>query len=407
MKILGDNIRKDFPIFNKFTKRLSFLDSAASTQKPAYVIKKLSDFYLEEYSNIQRGAYDLSANATKSYEDARKKIAKFINVKNEKSIIFTRGTTEGINLLAYTLADYVKNDDVILLSIAEHHSNLVPWQNLARKSNVKLEFVELDKNYNLDIDDYQKKMEKYQPKIVSLTMLSNVLGSVSPVKKIIEIAKRYNSITVLDAAQYVSHLKIDIEDLNPDFLCFSGHKIYGPTGIGVLYGNYKYLNQMNPFQFGGEMIEHVEKMHATYAESPQKFEAGTPAIAEAIALGSAIDFVEDIGIENIYEHEKNIFLYAFNSLSKVDGIKIYSDGNIENKASVLSFNIEGIHPHDFASIADSFGVQIRSGFHCAMPLLQSLKVDSTCRISLGMYSDKEDIDALVDAIKRAKKIFGK
>ncbi len=407
MRMLGNAIRKDFPIFDNFSKRLSFLDSAASTQKPTCVIKRLLDFYSKEYSNIQRGAYDLSAIATKYYEDSREKVSKFINAKTKNSVVFTRGTTESINLVSYALENYFQEGDVILLSIAEHHSNLIPWQMLAKRKNLKLIFVNLDDKYNFDLDDYLKKIKKYSPKLVAMTMLSNVLGTIFPIEEIIKTAKECGALTLLDAAQFVSHFKIDIQKIDPDFLCFSGHKIYGPTGIGVLYGKEHLLEKMQPFQGGGEMIETVTKEYATYAKAPHKFEAGTPAIGEAIALGTAIDFVEKIGLESIKEHEKSIFLYAIEELYKLDELTIYSERTGKNKSSVISFNIDNVHPHDFSSIADSFGVQIRSGFHCAMPLLNSLNIDATCRISFGVYSDKEDIDALVDAIIESKKIFGK
>ena len=404
--MLGDGIRNEFPIFSNYnSKRLCFLDSAASTQKPKCVIEKLTDFYQNKYANIHRGAYELSANATLMYENVRKIIADFIGAKEPSNIVFTRGTTESINLVSYALEDYFKEGDVILLSVAEHHSNLVPWQFLAKRKNLKLVFANLDKNYNLDLEDFKNKVNEFRPKLVAMTMCSNVLGSEFPIEDIISLSKSVDSLVLFDGAQYVPHREVNVSKLDVDFLCFSGHKIYGPTGIGVLYAKKYLLEEMKPFHGGGEMIQEVTLQNTTFADVPYKFEAGTPAIAEAIGLGEAINFVNRIGIKNINEHEKNIFEYAILKLSSLAYVDIYSSKSSKDSGSVISFNIEGVHPHDFASIADNFGVQIRSGFHCAMPLLNYLGLNATSRMSLGMYSDTKDIDILIEAIKESRKIF--
>lgn len=404
--LLGDSIRDTFPIFAKYgQKRLCFLDSAASTQKPKCVIDRLTDFYSNEYSNILRGAYELSANATIRYEEARSRISNFIGSKSSDSIVFTRGTTESINLVSYALEDYFNEGDVILLTIAEHHSNIVPWQFLAKRKNLKLVYAKINNNYNLDIEDFYNKVKEFKPRLIAATMCSNVLGSVFPVKDIISGAKSVNALVLLDGAQYVAHNKVNVNKLDVDFLCFSGHKMYGPTGIGVLYAKRELLEMMKPFQGGGEMISEVTLDDTTFADIPYKFEAGTPAIAEVIALGEAVNFINQVGIENIYEHEKSVFEYAISRLSSISYVDMYSSKSSNDSGSVISFNIDGVHPHDFASIADNFGVQIRSGFHCAMPLLNYLKVNATNRISLGMYSDKQDIDMLIDAILESRKIF--
>lgn len=409
IKGLGVNIRKQFPAFCAPSERpFSYLDTAASSQKPKRVIDRLSSFLSNEYANIHRGAYKLSADATASFEQARVDIANFIGARRPEEVIFTRGTTESINLVANSLGNSLCEGDTVLVTILEHHSNIVPWQLLEKRCGIKVAFVDVDDNGSIDIADFEEKLKNLKPKLVGVSSISNAFGSVIPVVEIVTQAKASGALVLLDAAQAVAHETFDVSELDVDFAAFSGHKMYGPTGIGVLYGKYDLLNSLEPFQGGGEMIERVTTEGSTWAKLPQKFEAGTPAIAEAVALGEAVKFIEELGTEAIAAHEAELLAYAFDSLSKIDGIELY--GPIvagEAQRSILSFNSKTVHAHDLATVVDQFNVQLRAGHHCAMPALKRLGIQASSRISFGVYSDTCDIDVLVEALQYAHSLFSK
>ncbi|GIU68165.1 MAG: cysteine desulfurase [Candidatus Pacearchaeota archaeon] len=398
-------LKKDFPIF-KNNPGLIYLDNAATSQKPKQVIDVLKKFYEKEYANVHRGVYRLSSNATELYLKSKEIIAEFIGAKPEE-IIYTRNTTESLNLLSYTLPSIInatnKKRDEIVLTEMEHHSNLIPWQQLAKRGGWKLKFIKL-KGYELDMEDFKKKVSK-KTAVVALCHVSNSLGTINPVQEIIKIAKEKGALTVIDAAQSVPHMKVDVLKVGADFLAFSGHKMMAPTGIGVLYGKKQLLEKMQPFMFGGEMIKKVTLNSATWADLPAKFEAGTPHIAGAIGLGEAINYIKKIGIENIEEWEKKLLDYTLEKIKDIKGIKIYNSG--KNSSGILSFNLEGIHPHDVASLLDEQGIAIRAGHHCNMPLMKILGVPGTCRISFYLYNTFEDIDALISTLKKIKDKFKK
>lgn len=399
-------IRESFPIFQTKSKLpLAYLDSAASTQKPNLVINSLGKFYSEEYSNIHRGAYALSANATDRYEAVRECVREFINAKSTKSIVFSRGATESLNLISHALEDYFKEGDVILVSTLEHHSNIVPWQMLAERKKLKVEFVNIDSEARIDMDDYKQKIESLKPKLVAITKASNAFGTTTPIDSIIKIAHDNNSLVVVDAAQAVAHEAIDVQKMDCDFLVFSGHKLYGPTGSGVLYAKEELLEQMKPFMGGGDMIKTVETTGSTWADIPQKFEAGTPPIAEIIALGEAVRFISSIGFDVIKKQERLLTEEALTMLSSFSEVEIYGPSDISQRAGIVAFNIKSVHPHDFSTIADSFNVQLRAGFHCAMPALTALDLHATARISFGVYSESQDLIQLKSAIKRSIDLF--
>lgn len=405
----GLQIRTEFPIFEHAKQaglEPAFLDSAASSQKPSHVINSLKDFLESKYANIHRGAYSLSIGATLEYEKAREKVARFIGASQAEELIFVRGTTEGINLIAHALNHKFSSGDVILLTELEHHSNIVPWQMLAARSNLKIEFAKINRDASLDLEDFKNKLEKFKPKLVSTSYISNAFGTVLPVKQIIEESKNSGALVLIDGAQAVPHKKVEVSSLGADFFVFSGHKMYGPTGIGGLWVNPKIIQTLEAFHGGGDMIETVTTDGYTLAEPPQRFEAGTPAIAEAVALGAAVDFLNQVGINNIAEHEEELFQYAFDQLSAKKGVIIYGPRTTNNEqASIISFNLEGQHAHDIASFADQKNIQIRTGHHCAMPALKSLGLSATARMSLGMYNTKEDIDRLIEVIEFTKKIL--
>ncbi|MBI2044245.1 cysteine desulfurase [Candidatus Pacearchaeota archaeon] len=385
--------KKDFPIFES-QKGLVYLDSASTSQKPKQVIKSIVDSYETTNANIHRGIYDLSQKATKKYEDSKKIIAKFIKA-SEKEIIFTRSTTESINFLAYTLPSILsKEKDEIVLTEMEHHSNIVPWQQLAKRNNMRLKFIRVKDDFTLDLEDAKRKINE-KTAIVSLMHVSNTFGTINPVKWIFNLAKKHNSITVLDAAQSVAHMKIDVRDLNCDFLTFSGHKIYAPMGIGVLYGRRDLLERLSPFNFGGDMIKSVTLEKSEWNTIPERFEAGTQNIEGAIALGEAIRYLEKIGITKIGKWEKDLIDYAAKELIKVKGIKIYLP---RNHTGILSFNVEGLHSHDVASMLDDYNICIRAGHHCNMPLMKRFGITGTARASFALYNTKEDADKLILAI---------
>lgn len=396
------DFKKDFPIF-EYHPDLIYLDSAATSQRPKQVIKALTNFYEKENANIHRGAYTLSEEATKKYNKARKKVAEFINAK-QNEIVFTKNATESFNLLSNTLQEIIpKEKDEIVLTEMEHHSNLVPWQQFAKKNNFKLKFIPITENYELDYKEAEKIINE-KTAIVSFTWVSNVFGTINNIEKIISIAKKNNSITIIDAAQAVQHLKTDVKKLDCDFLAFSSHKMLGPTGVGVLYGKEDLLNKIPPFQFGGGMISSVSYEESSFLKAPEKFEAGTQNYGEVIALGKAIEYIEDKGLENIGKYEKEIFEYALNELKKLEKIKIYNPGK-ENSISLISFNLEGIHPHDVASILNEENIAIRAGHHCCMPLMKKLGISGTCRASFSIYNTKEDVDKLIEGLKKVQEIF--
>ena len=401
----SQTIKKDFPIFTN--KKISYLDSGATTQKPTQVIDAINEFYKKHNANPHRGAYSLSIEATEIYESTRAKIAKFINAKHPEEIIFSKNASESLNLIAYSYGlDNLKNGDDVVLSIMEHHSNLVPWQYVTKKTGSNLKYMYINNEYEISKEEIESKITE-NTKIVGITHVSNVLGTINNVKEIIKYAHKKGAIVIVDASQSIPHMKIDVQDLDADFLVFSGHKMLAPLGIGVLYGKREILNQMNPFIMGGDMIEYVYEQETTYAPLPNKFEAGTQNVEGVIGLGAAIDYIENLGYENIEQIETKLVKYARAELSKLEFLDIYMTPNESNHSSVISFNIKGVHPHDVASILDSEGVCVRSGNHCAQPLLRYLGFDSTCRASFYIYNTQEDVDNLVKAIIKAYDMFKK
>ena len=397
------NYKEDFPILNN--RDIVYLDSGATTQKPQYVLEKVEEFYKKYNANPHRGAYSLSMEATEVYENARDKIAKFINAGNREEIIFSKNATESLNLVAYSYGlENLKSDDEIVISIMEHHSNLVPWQKVAKTTGAKLNYMYLDGNFEISDEEIESKITE-KTKVVGITHISNVLGTINNVKKIIEVAHKKGAVVVVDASQSIPHKRIDVQDLDCDFLVFSGHKMLAPLGIGVLYGKKELLNKMTPFLMGGDMIEYVYEQETSFAPLPNKFEAGTQNVGGVVGLGAAIDYIEKIGYDNIEKQEKEVVSYAVQELKKLDYLDLYLTSNLENHSGVISFNLKGVHPHDVASILDSQKVCVRSGNHCAQPLMRYLGIDSTCRASFYFYNTKEDVDALVKALNKAYNIF--
>ena len=399
------DLRKDFPIFEN--RDIVYLDSGATTQRPIQVIDAIDNFYKKNNANPHRGAYSLSIDATNEYENTRAKIAKFINAPKAEQIIFSKNASESLNLIAYSYGlTNLKKDDEVVISIMEHHSNLVPWQFVTKQTESKLSYMYINDNFELSIDEIKKKITD-KTKIVGITHVSNVLGTINPVKDIIDYAHKKGAVVVLDASQSIPHMKIDVQELDADFVVFSGHKMLAPLGIGVLYGKEELLNKMPPFLMGGDMIEYVYEQDTTFAPLPNKFEAGTQNVEGVVGLGAAIDYINQVGYDTIQEIEESVVNYALDELSKLEFIDLYTTKNRKNHSAVISFNIRGIHPHDVASILDSCGVCVRSGNHCAQPLMRFLKIDSTCRASFYFYNTKEDVDRLVEALKRAYKTFEK
>ena len=398
-----NNIKKDFPLLEN--ENITYLDSGATTQKPIQVIKAVEEFYQKYNANPHRGAYSLSVEATEQYENTRTKIAKFINAKHREEIIFSKNATESLNLIAYSYGlDNLKKDDEVVISIMEHHSNLVPWQKMTKQTGSKLNYMYINENYEITDEEIESKITD-KTKIVGITHVSNVLGTINNVKKIIKYAHKKGAVVIVDASQSIPHMKIDVQDLDADFLVFSGHKMLAPLGIGVLYGKREILNKMTPFLMGGDMIEYVYEQDTTFAPLPNKFEAGTQNVEGVIGLGAAIDYIENLGYDKIQEIEHEVISYARQELSKLDYLTLYTTPNEENHSSVISFNIKGVHPHDVASILDSEGVCVRSGNHCAQPLMRFLGIDSTCRASFYIYNTKEDVDKLVKALDKAYNMF--
>ena len=383
---------------------LVYLDNAATTQKPQQVLDVLTNYYEHDNANVHRGVHTLAERATADYEAAREKVRKFIHAASMKEVLFTRGTTTSLNWVSKFAEQVLTAGDEIIISVAEHHSNFVPWQQVAEKTGAILKIVYL-KDGALDIDDLKEKLTS-RTKFVSLTHASNVLGSITPIKEVAELVHRYGAYFVVDGAQSVPHMKIDVQDLDVDFFAFSGHKMCGPTGIGVLYGKEALLDQMNPIEFGGEMIDFVYESHSTWTELPWKFEAGTPNIAGAIALGAAIDYLEAIGMDNIHRYEQELVAYVMPKLKAIEGLEVYGPEAVEERSGVIAFNIQGLHPHDLATALDMEGVAVRAGHHCAQPLLNYLGQSSTARASFYIYNTKEDCDKLADALLKTKEFFG-
>ena len=400
-----EKIRKDFPILDQIVndEPLVYLDNAATTQKPKAVLEAVNRYYQEDNANVHRGVHTLAERATASYEAARETVRRFINASSTKEVLFTRGTTTGLNWIGRFAEEILEEGDEVLISIMEHHSNILPWQEACRKAGAKLVYVYL-KDGGLDLEDFRKKLTD-RTKFVSIAHASNVLGVINPVQEIAQLAHEKGAIVVVDGAQSVPHMKIDVQKLDADFFVFSGHKMAGPTGIGVLYGKEQYLNQMSPVEFGGEMIDFVYEQSATWKELPWKFEAGTPNMAGAIGLAAAIDYLEAIGMDAIERHEQDLIAYVFPKLQAIEGLKIYGSQDLVKRSGVISFNLGDLHPHDLATALDYEGVAVRAGHHCAQPLIQYLGVPATARASFYLYNTKEDCDKLVEALIKTKEFF--
>ncbi len=400
-----EEIRKDFPLLEN--RDIAYLDNAATTQKPIQVINAVKEFYEKYNANPHRGAYTLSVEATEVYENTRTKISKFTNAKHREEIIFSKNATESLNLIAYSYGiDNLKKDDEVVISIMEHHSNLVPWQKVTKITGSTLKYMYINTNYELYDEEIESKITD-KTKIVGISHVSNSLGTINNIKKIIKYAHKKGAKVLVDASQSIPHMKIDVQELDADFLVFSGHKMLAPLGIGVLYGKRELLNKMNPFLMGGDMIEYVYEKDTTFAPIPNKFEAGTQNVEGVVGLGAAIDYIKKIGYDEIKKIENELLTYARQKLSKLDYLDIYLTPDEKNHSGVISFNIKGIHPHDVASILDSEGVCVRSGNHCTQPLMRFLGIDSTCRARFYFYNTKEDVDRLVEALNKAYDIFKK
>ncbi|MEI2664418.1 cysteine desulfurase [Rossellomorea sp. LJF3] len=400
-------IRKQFPILDQEVNGhpLVYLDSAATSQKPVSVIEAVNDYYRGYNSNVHRGVHTLGTRATDGYEGAREKVRNFINASSTQEVIFTRGTTTAINTVAasYGRANLSEGDEIVITHM-EHHSNIIPWQQLAKETGATLKYVPLQENGTIEIEDVRETVTP-QTKIVSIMMVSNVLGTMNPIKEITKIAHENGAVMVVDGAQAAPHMKVDVQDLDCDFFAFSGHKMVGPTGIGVLYGKKKHLNNMEPVEFGGEMIDFVGLQESTWKELPWKFEGGTPIIAGAIGLGAAIDFLEQVGLHNIEEHEHKLAAYALDKMNEVDGMTIFGPSDPGQRAGLVTFNIDDVHPHDVATVLDAEGIAVRAGHHCAQPLMKWLNVSATARASFYLYNTEEDIDKLVAGLVKTKEFF--
>ncbi len=398
-------VRRDFPILQTEVNghRLVFLDSGASAQKPAVVIEAMDAAYRGAYANVHRGAYTLSQAATDGYENARKTVARYLNAASDDEIIFTRNVTSAINLVAYSYGTFLEAGDEVVISHMEHHANIVPWQLLRDRTGIVLKVAPIDDDGNLLMDEFEKLLSP-KTKLVAITHVSNVLGTIVPIKDVIRLAHAQGAKVLIDGAQGIVHARVDVQDLDSDFYAFTGHKLYGPSGIGVLYGKKDLLNAMPPYEGGGDMIEQVTFEKTTYREAPARFEAGTPAIVEAVGLAAAVDYFDAIGVEKIAAHEQSLLAYATERLSEIDGLTIY--GKAANKAGIISFTLEDVHPHDIGTIIDSRGVAVRAGHHCAQPLMDRFDIAATARASFGMYNTTDDVDVLAEALIYAKGIFG-
>lgn len=399
-------IRADFPVLDQIVndEPLIYLDNAATTQKPQAVLDVLNHYYLQDNANVHRGVHTLAERATAEFEAARKKVQQFIHANSNKEIIFTKGTTDSLNIIAQSYSEFIQAGDEIVISKMEHHANLIPWQQLAKRKQAVLRYIPLTADGHLDVQA-AKTIINEKTAIVALAQVSNVLGTVNPVKKIAQLAHQHQAIMVVDGAQAVAHMPVDVQDLDCDFYCFSGHKMCGPTGIGVLYGKQTLLEKMEPVAFGGEMIDFVDLYESTWTELPWKFEAGTPNIASAIGLGAAIDYLEKIGIQTIHEYEQAIVAELLPKLQQIDGLTIYGPQNPAEHTAVIAFNLDHLHPHDVASALDMQGIAVRAGHHCAQPLIKELGCFATARASFYFYNTKEEADQLVAAILATKEFF--
>ena len=400
MGLSSETIKKDFPIFNN--SDLVYLDNAATTHKPQSVLNAVDRLYTEANANVHRALYSLGSESTERFENSRTKVADFINSNSAKEIIFTSGTTESINLLARSLGNTLNPGDEILISEMEHHSNIVPWQLTAERTGTTLNYIPVTETGELDLSEPEHYF-KPNTKIVSITHISNVLGTINPVKKLAEMAHEMGALFIVDGAQGVPHLQVNVQDLGCDFYAFSGHKMLGPTGIGALWGKTELLNEMDPFMGGGEMIETVTMESSTWNEIPYKFEAGTPNFAQAVGLGAAVDYLKTIGMSTIAEHEKTLTAYALNKINQIEGIRIH--GSADERAGVISFNVDGIHPHDLAQFLNEDNIAIRVGHHCAQPLLSTLGETATARLSFYIYNDESDVDKFYNSLTNIRKYF--
>jgi cysteine desulfurase/selenocysteine lyase len=401
------DIRRQFPILDQEVngKPLVYLDSSATSQKPIQVIETIEKYYKEINSNVHRGVHTLGTRATDAYEGAREKVRKFINAKSTQEVIFTRGTTTALNTVAasYAAANLTAGDEIVI-TYMEHHSNIIPWQQVAKRTGAQLKYIPLQEDGTISLEDVRTTITP-NTRVVSVMQVSNVLGVINPIKEIAKIAHENGAIMVVDGAQSAPHMKIDVQDLDCDFLAFSGHKMCAPTGIGVLYGKKQLLEKMEPIEFGGEMIDFVELYESTWKELPWKFEGGTPIIAGAIGLGAAIDFLNEVGLENIAEHEHKLAAYALDKMSSVPGMTIYGPKDAAKRAGLVTFNIDDVHPHDVATVLDAEGIAVRAGHHCAQPLMRWLKASATARASFYLYNTEEDIDKLVEGLVKTKEYF--
>ena len=408
--MLNPSIRADFPILGikVNNKPLIYLDNSATSQKPKVFIKKLVEYYEQTNSNIHRGIHYLSEKATSEYEESKRKVASFINAKSENEIIYTRNTSESLNLIAYTWAmNRLKKGDIVLSSEMEHHSNIVPWQIAGQRRGIKLQFIPVKDDYTLDLEVYGKLLEK-KPKLVTFVHASNVLGTINPVKKMVAMAHKVGAITLIDGAQSVPHMPVDMQDLGCDFFAFSAHKMCGPTGIGVLYGKESFLKRTDPFLAGGDMISTVTFKKSTWNKLPWKFEAGTSNIADGIAFGTSIDYLKQIGMKNIEKHERELTAYALNQMSTIEGLEVFGqDNSVHERGGMVTFTLKCAHPHDIAHILNEEGIAIRSGNHCAQPLHSKFHKAATARVSFYLYNTKEEIDKLIEALHKVCDLFGK
>lgn len=403
----AEKIRQDFPIlFQKVNDEpLVYLDNAATSQKPKAVLDAIKDYYEHDNANVHRGVHTLAERATKDYEDARRKIRKFINAKESAEVLFTRGTTTGLNWVSRSFGDaFVREGDEIVISQMEHHSNIIPWQQLAKRKNAVLKYIGITPEGFLDMEDARKQITE-KTAIVSIAHASNVLGVINPIRELAFLAHQHGAVMVVDGAQSAPHMPVDVQELDADFYAFSGHKMCGPTGIGALYGKREWLDRMEPVEFGGEMIDFVHLYESTWKELPWKFEAGTPNIAGGIGFGAAIDYLTDIGMENIHEHEAELAAYVLPKLQAIDGLTVYGPQEAKDHTGVIAFNLDGLHPHDVATALDMEGVAVRAGHHCAQPLLAYLDVPAAARASFYFYNTKDDADRLIQAIMATKEFF--
>ena len=398
-------LRRDFPILDQIVndEPLVYLDNAATTQKPTQILEAIAAYYEKDNANVHRGVHTLAERATAAYEAARERVRSFIHAASTKEVLFTRGTTTGLNWVARYAESVLQPGDEVLISVMEHHSNTIPWQEACKKTGARLIYAYL-KDGMLDLADFRSKLTE-KTRFVALAHVSNVLGVVNPIKEIADLVHQANALLVVDGAQSVPHMKIDVQDLDVDFFAFSGHKMLGPTGIGVLYGKEELLEQMSPVEFGGEMIDFVYEQEATWKELPWKFEAGTPNIAGAIGLAVAIDYLDKIGMETVHQYEQELLSYVFPKLQAVEGLTIYGSEDLAQRSGVISFNLAGLHPHDVATALDYEGVAVRAGHHCAQPLLSYLGVAATVRASFYLYNTKADCDKLVEALQKTKEFF--